>query len=324
MSESSGDAGVPTGVTSPAPLAPMPTAAIVGRTPVQLAWRRIRRDKVALVSVGVIVMLVLVAVLAPLVCDLIGQEPNAQDRGPEGLTLDGIPVGPSGAHWLGTDESGRDVLARIIYGSRISLIVGVVATAVQVLIGVIIGLSAGYYGGKVDTVLSRTMDVVLSFPFILTALTIVARTGPSFYVSIAVISFFGWSSIGRIVRGQVLALREREFVEAARSLGARDLRIMRVDILPNLVGPLIVYSTLLIPVNIVSEATLSFLGLGVVPPTATWGSMLSEAARIYDVAWWYLTFPALALLMTTLAFNLLGDSLRDALDPRADRVLTAR
>lgn len=308
-----------------APLSTVSSERIEGRTPLQLAWRRIRRDKVALTCVLFIVFLVLVAVFAPLFCRLIGQDPYTQDRTGTGLTSDGIPVGPSAAHWLGTDQVGRDVLARIIYGARISLEVGLLATAFSVLLGLVIGILAGYYGGRTDTFLSRFMDVVLSFPFILTALSIVSVTGPSLSVTILVISFFTWSSVGRIIRGQVLSLREREFVEAARSLGATDLRIMRVDILPNLVAPLLVYSTLLIPVNIVSEATLSFLGLGVPIPTATWGEMLSNSAGgLYKVAWWYLLFPSLALLATTLAFNLLGDSLRDALDPRADRVLAKK
>ncbi|MCW2787461.1 MAG: transporter permease [Marmoricola sp.] len=299
--------------------------AVVARTPTQLAWRRIKRDKVSLAAAVFILFVILVAIFAPVVCHIIGQSPTSQDRGDHGLTLDGVPVGPSRYHWLGTDEVGRDVLARLIYGSRISLIVGVLATAFELVIGIVVGLLAGYYSGKTDTLLSRFMDVVLSFPFILTALSIVAVTGPSLWVSIVVITFFGWSNIGRIVRGQVLSMREREFVEAARSLGAGDLRIMRKDLLPNLVGPLIVYSTLLIPVNIVSEATLSFLGLGVVPPTATWGNMLAGSADgLYRVAWWYLTFPAMALVLTTLAFNLLGDGLRDALDPRADRVLATK
>ncbi len=304
---------------------PVPVAAadrIEGKTPLQLAWRRIRRDKVSLVSALFIVFLVLVAVFAPLVCRLIGQDPYSQDRSASGLTPRGIPVGPSGEHWLGTDEVGRDVLARLIYGARVSLEVGMAATLVAVLIGLTIGMLAGFYGGKTDTFLSRFMDVILSFPFILTALSIVAVTGPKLSITVLVIAFFTWSSVGRIIRGQVLSLREREFVEAARSLGASNLRIMTVDILPNLVAPLLVYSTLLIPVNIVSEATLSFLGLGVPIPQATWGGMLAASSDgLYTVAWWYLLFPSLALLATTLAFNLLGDGLRDALDPRADRVL---
>jgi peptide/nickel transport system permease protein len=292
-----------------------PVKAIEGRTPTQLAWRRIRRDKVSLVSAIVIVLLILIAIFAPLVTRALGIDPYIQDRGPKGLTLDGVPVAPSGTHWFGTDELGRDVLARTIYGTRVSMLVGVVATLVQVVVGVLFGMLAGFYAGKVDTFLSRFIDVVLSFPFLLTALSVVAVTGPSMWVTIWIISFFGWSNIARIVRGQVLGLREREFVEAARSLGAGSLRIMTVDLLPNLTGPLIVYATLLIPVNMIGEATLSFLGVGVVPP---------NAANLYKIAWWYLVFPGAALVITTLAFNLLGDGLRDALDPRADRVLNQR
>jgi peptide/nickel transport system permease protein len=301
-----------------------PTTTIEGRTPTQLAWRRIKRDRVSLVSAVVIVLLVLIAVFAPLITRALGIDPYVQDRGAKGLTLDGVPVGPSSKHWFGTDEIGRDVLARTIYGTRISMLVGVVATLLQVVIGVFFGLIAGYFAGKTDTFLSRFIDVVLSFPFLLTALSVFAITHPSVWITIGIIAFFGWSNIARIVRGQVLGLREREFVEAARSLGSGNIRIMLVDLLPNLTGPLIVYSTLLIPVNMIAEATLSFLGVGVVPPTASWGEMLSNAADLYKVAWWYLVFPGVALVVTTLAFNLLGDGLRDALDPRADRVLNSK
>jgi peptide/nickel transport system permease protein len=313
-------------VTQIAPEAPPAAAAvpaIAARTPLQLAWLRIRKDKVSLVSAVFIVLLILVAIFAPQICRLLGVNPYTQDRGPHGFTQDGVPVGPSSYHWLGTDELGRDVLARLIYGARVSLEVGLAATAVAVAIGLVIGLVAGFYGGRVDTVLSRFMDVILSFPFILTALALIAITGPSLTITIVVIAFFSWSNVGRIVRGQVLSLREKEFVEAARSLGAGDVRIMVKDILPNLVAPVIVYATLLIPVNIVLESTLSYLGLSVPVPIATWGNMLSAASdgSLYTIAWWYLVFPVVALLSTTLAFNLLGDGLRDALDPRADRVL---
>jgi peptide/nickel transport system permease protein len=312
-------------VTQIAPEAPPAAAApaIAARTPLQLAWLRIRKDKVSLVSAIFIVLLILVAIFAPQICRLLGKSPYAQDRGPHGFTPDGVPVGPSSYHWLGTDELGRDVVARLIYGARVSLEVGLAATAVAVAIGLVIGLVAGFYGGRVDTVLSRFMDVILSFPFILTALALIAITGPSLTITIVVIAFFSWSNVGRIVRGQVLSLREKEFVEAARSLGASDVRIMVKDILPNLVAPVIVYATLLIPVNIVLESTLSYLGLSVPVPIATWGNMLSAASdgSLYTIAWWYLVFPVVALLSTTLAFNLLGDGLRDALDPRADRVL---
>jgi len=293
-------------------------ARIEGRTPLQLAWARLRRDRVAMASGVVIILLVIVALAAPLLTNLIGHGPYDQYRD-TGLSPDGIPVGPGKRFLLGTDNLGRDILSRIIYGTRVSLLVGVIATAIAVVIGVIIGTVAGYYGGKVDTGLSRFMDVVLSFPFLLTAISLVAVFQPSLNISIFVIAAFTWAAIGRIVRGQVLSIREKEYVEAARSLGSSDLRIMAVDVLPNLIAPIIVYSTLLIPINIVFEATLSFLGLGVIPPTATWGNMLADSFNFYRVAWWFVVFPGVALLITTLAFNLLGDGLRDALDPRASR-----
>jgi peptide/nickel transport system permease protein len=164
------------------------------------------------------------------------------------------------------------------------------------------------------------MDVVLSFPFLLFAIALVSIYGSGLGISVFVIAFFTWAAVGRIVRGQTLSIREKEYIEAARSLGAGDLRIMFVDVLPNLMAPVIVYTTLLIPIAIVFEATLSFLGLGVVPPTPTWGNMLSDSQDFYQVAWWFPLFPGLALLLTTLAFNLLGDGVRDALDPRAGRL----
>ena len=293
---------------------------IEGRTPTQLAWIRLKRDRVSMAAGITIILLILMAIFAPLLAKLIGVGPYVQDR-VHGLTPNGIPVGPSSKAFFGYDAVGRDILVRIIYGSRISLLIGVVSTSIALLIGVTIGMFAGYFGGKVDAVLSGLMDVVLSFPFLLTALTLVAIFDPSVYISIMIIAFFGWVYIARIVRGQVLSLREKEFVEAARSLGASDMRIMFGDILPNLVAPIIVYATLLIPTNILAEATLSFLGLGVKPPIATWGGMLSEAQEVYTVAWWFMLFPGLALLVTVLAFNLLGDGLRDALDPRANQTL---
>jgi peptide/nickel transport system permease protein len=190
-------------------------------------------------------------------------------------------------------------------------------------LGVIIGLAAGYFSGAVDTVLSRFMDVVLSLPYLIFAIALVSLLGPSLLVSVAVIAFFSWASVGRIVRGQVLSIKEKEFVEAARSVGAGHLRIMFVDILPNVLAPTIVYATMLIPLSIVFESTLSFLGIGVLPPTATWGNMLAESIAYYRVAWWFVAFPGLALLITTMAFNLLGDCVRDAFDPRGNRLFVA-
>ncbi|KRF30299.1 ABC transporter permease [Nocardioides sp. Soil805] len=298
---------------------PEEPAAIEGRGPWQLAWRRLRRDKVAMVSLGVIVLIALIAVAAPLFVHLTGHPPNQQY--PDGLTVDGLPQPPSSTFWFGTDDLGRDVLVRTVYGARVSLAVGVVATVLTVMVGVVVGIAAGFLGGFVDTVLARLIDVVLSVPFLLVAIALVSVTGPSLTVTVLVIASFSWSSVARIVRGQVLSIKEREYVEAARSLGAGDTRIMFVEILPNVLAQVIVYTTLLIPVVIVVQATLSFLGLGLAPPTADWGGMLAAAQAYYQTSWWFLTVPGIALLITTLAFNLFGDGVRDAVDPRADRTM---
>lgn len=294
--------------------------AIEGRGPWLLAWQRLRRDRVAMISLALIVMIVLMAVLAPLAAVVTGHPPNEQYRD-IGLTPDGLPKGPTSQFWMGTDDLGRDIFVRVAYGARVSLLVGVVATSLAVAIGVVIGLAAGFFGGIVDTLLARLIDVALTVPFLLVAIALVSITGPSLTITILVIGFFSWASVARIVRGQVLSLREREFVEAARSLGASDSRIMFVDILPNVLAPVIVYSTLLIPVVIVVEATLTFLGLGLPPPTADWGGMISDGQKYYTTAWWFIIFPGLALLLTTLAFNLFGDGVRDAFDPRSDQLL---
>lgn len=294
--------------------------AVEGRTPLQLAWRRLRRDRVAMVALGFIVFLALVAIFAPVLTALIGHGPDKQLY-TTGLSPAGVPVGPSTRFLLGADQLGRDVLSRIIYGSRVSLEIGVGATLLALIVGLVVGVVAGFYGGVVDAVLARVMDVLLSFPVLLFAIALVARLGPSTTLLLLVISFFSFPAIGRLVRGQVISLREREFVEAARSLGASNARIMAFDIVPNLIALAVVYATLLIPANIVAEATLSYLGLGVLPPTPSWGNMISDAqtGNLYTIAWWFLLFPSLALFLTTLAFNLLGDGLRDALDPRSGR-----
>jgi peptide/nickel transport system permease protein len=298
------------------------SSGVEGRSTLAIVWSRLRRDRVALVSAGVIVMFIVISLAAPFIAHLVGWGPTVQDR-VHGITIDGLPTGPSHWHLLGTDNLGRDILVRTVYGARISLIAGVGATALATVIGVTVGLVAGYYGGAVDTVLARFMDVVLSFPFLLFAIALVSIVGPSLKISIIVIAFFSWAGIGRVVRGQTLSLREKEFVEAARSLGAGDLRIMVVDLLPNLVAPVLVLGTLLVPTAIVFEATLSFLGLGVVPPTPSWGNMISDSLPFYSVAWWFVAVPGAALLTITLAFNLLGDGVRDALDPGTERLLAA-
>ena len=298
-------------------LAPQATV-IEGRSPWLLAWQRLRRDRVAMVSLGVIVLIALVAIFAPVFAHVTGHPPNQQYL-QQGTTAEGLPVGPNGTFWLGTDDLGRDILVRIAYGARISLGVGVVATLLTVVIGVVVGLAAGFFRGIVDTILARLVDVILSVPFFLVAIALVAISGPGLTMTVLVIGFFSWASVARIVRGQVLSIREREYVEAARSLGASSTRIMFIDVLPNVLAQVIVYTTLLIPVVIVTQAALSFLGLGLQPPTADWGGMIAESQNFYTVAWWFVAFPGLALLITTLAFNLFGDGVRDAFDPRAGR-----
>jgi peptide/nickel transport system permease protein len=293
-------------------------AGVSARSPWRLSVERLRRDRMAMITAGIIVLIVALAVGAPLISMLVGHPPDMQYRD-IGLTPDGLPVPPNGTFWLGTDDLGRDLMVRIAYGARISLVVSVVSTAATVLLGTLVGIAAGYYGGVVDTILSWLIDLILSFPFLLLVIALVSLTGPSLTLLVGVIALFGWSSVARVVRGQTLSLRQREFVEAALSLGASDLRIMALDILPNVLAPIIVYTSLLIPSFVVLESTLSFLGLGVPPPTPTWGGMLSDSVTYYRQAWWYVVFPGLALLTTTLAFNLFGDSIRDAFDPRADR-----
>ena len=316
---------VPPADELPEPAAPGTTpeaSGIEGRSPWRLAWDRLRHDPVAVISASFILLLILVAIFAPAFAHLTGHGVNQQND-TAGLTPAGLPRPPSSVYWFGTDDLGRDLFVRTIYGARISLVVGIVSSVSAVIIGTTIGLVAGFIGGVVDSVLSRFMDLVLSFPFLLAAIALVSVVGPSLGVIIVVIALFSWAAVGRIVRGLAMSIKEKEYTEAARAAGAGNLRIMFVEVLPNLAAPLIVYTTLLIPAAIAFEAVMSFLGLGIVPPTPSWGDMLAEAIGYYQVAWWFILFPGLALLATTLAFNLLGDSLRDALDPRGERLITA-
>ena len=286
----------------------------------ELTMRRLLADRAGLVSVFFIILLVAAAIGADGIAALTGHPAVAQFRD-TGLTPTGLPVPPSTQFLFGTDQLGRDVLVRLAHGARISLAIGVVASLLATLIGITVGIVAGYFGGWIDVVLGRLMDLVMSIPVLLCMLSLVAVFGPSITLSLAVIVFFSWTTMGRVIRGQVLSLKEREFVLASRSMGAGHFSIMITDILPNLGAPIMIYTTMMVPTSIIFEATLSFLGLGIVPPAPSWGGMLAEAANnsIYMFAWWLVLFPGLALLFTTLSFNILGDALRDALDPASMR-----
>ncbi|TCC47934.1 ABC transporter permease [Kribbella capetownensis] len=304
---------------------------IEGRSLWQISWMRLKRDKVALAGGAFVAFLVVVAILAPLLCKLLGVTPNDfhQDLvDPSLQTPIGKWGGISADHPLGIEPvNGRDIFARIVYGARISLLIAFLATLVSVVIGTVMGVVAGYFGGWVDTLISRVMDIFLAFPLLLFALALVGALpdkllgiqGDALRVALVIfiIGFFSWPYIGRIIRGQTLSLREREFVDAARSLGARRPYILFTELLPNLIAPILVYATLLIPTNVLFEAGLSYLGVGIRPPTASWGDMLSIAANWYQVDPMYMVPPGLAIFLTVLAFNLFGDGLRDALDPRS-------
>ena len=298
-------------------------AEVVQRGSLELTLRLLWRDNASVAAFGVIIAVVLLAIVAPAIAALTGHSPIEQFRD-IGLSPMGIPVGPGADFWLGSDQLGRDVLVRLAYGARVSLLVGVLASLAASTVAVIVGVTAGYFGGWVDTCLSRLTDLVMSVPFLLCALALVSAFGPSLLLSVIVIVFFSWAPMARVIRSQVISLARQDFVQASRSLGAGPLSIMVIDILPNLSVPIIVYTTMQIPNSIVFEATLSFLGMGIVPPTQSWGGMLADASSnsLYLVAWWMVFVPGTALLLTTLAFNILGDGLRDALDPKSAR--TAR
>jgi peptide/nickel transport system permease protein len=330
------------GMTTPLDVSPAEAAAepeavvagvgkIEGRSLGEIAWIRLKRDKVAMIGAGVIIFLILVALLAPLVVKLLGHPPNEfhYDQ------IDANTQIPLGAHGgisrdflFGAEPvNGRDLFSRVIYGSQISLLIAFLATMLSVVIGTVMGVIAGYFGGWVDAVISRFMDIFLAFPILLFAIALagvipdsafgLTGNGLRIAVIIFIIGFFNWPYVGRVIRGQTLSLREREFVDAARSLGARRPYLLYKEMLPNLVAPILVYSTLLIPTNILFEAALSFLGVGVRPPRATWGGMLSDATHWYQVDPWFMLPSGLAIFVTVLAFNLFGDGLRDALDPRS-------
>ncbi len=304
---------------------------IEGRSLSQIAWGRLRRDKVALTGGAFIIFLVVVAICAPLIVKITGGPPNEFHQDLMNPIIPDLPAGARGGmsweHPMGLETvNGRDIFSRVIYGARISLLIAILATMLSVAIGTTVGIIAGFFGGWIDAVLSRIMDMFLAFPLLVFAIALSGVIPDNAFglsglplrltLLVFVIGFFNWPYIGRIVRGQTISLREREYVEAARSLGARRPYILFTELLPNLLAPILVYSTLIIPTNILFEAALSFLGVGVPPPTATWGGMLADAVTFYTVPH-FMFWPGAAIFATVLAFNLFGDGLRDAFDPRS-------
>lgn len=304
---------------------------IEGRSLTQIAWGKLRRDKIALAGGAFIVFLILVAIFAPLIVKIAGGPPDEFHQDLLDPFIPNIPAGSFGGmsweHPMGLETvNGRDIFSRVVYGTRISLMIAILATVLSVSIGTTVGIIAGFFGGWVDAILSRIMDIFLAFPILVFAIALsgvfpdkafgMSGLTLRLVLLIFVIGFFSWPYIGRIVRGQTISLREREYVEAARSLGARRPYILFTELLPNLLAPILVYSTLIIPTNILFEAALSFLGVGVPPPTATWGGMLSDAVGFYTVPH-FMLWPGLAIFATVMAFNLFGDGLRDAFDPRS-------
>lgn len=272
----------------------------------RLFWRMLGRNRLAVAGGAVIVVLFVVAILSPW---LAPHDPNRID-------LKRILEPPSRVHPFGTDQLGRDVLARVIYGSRVSLTVGFVAVGIAAAIGVLLGSLAGYFGGLVDGVIMRFVDLMLVFPRFFLLLAVLAFLAPSIWTIMAVIGVTGWMGVARLIRAEILSLKEREFVVWSRAVGARNLRIVWRHILPNAMAPVLVAMTLGIPGAILTESGLSFLGLGVQPPFASWGNMLTDGRANIEIAWWLTTFPGLAILLTVLAYNLFGEGIRDALDPR--------
>ncbi|MBI3829078.1 MAG: ABC transporter permease [Planctomycetes bacterium] len=309
----------------PAPLEASALASHAPAGPWRMLWRRLARNRAALCALGVIGLLALVALLAPV---LAPYEYSYQFRGAEH-----VPPGWSGScrrpeeaqaaersFLMGTDPNARDTCSRIVYGTRVSLTVGVVATFISLLIGIAVGLFSGFYGGWIDAVFMRVTDTVFAFPSVLLAVAITAVFDrPSLWVVFMALGLVGWTSIARLVRSQVLSVRTLDYITAARALGGGDARILWRHILPNCLGPIVVAGTLSIGGNILGEAGLSFLGLGVQEPYPSWGGMLANARQHYQDYWWLGVFPGLAIVITVLAFNLFGDGLRDALDPRAQK-----
>jgi peptide/nickel transport system permease protein len=269
-------------------------------------WRALSKNRLALIGGAIVLLLAVLAVAAPLVSP---HDPHKPD-------VKRILEPPSTSHWLGTDQIGRDVLSRMLYGARVSLAVGFVSVGIATAIGIALGAGAGYHGGPVDGAVMRLVDLMLVFPRFFLLLAVLAFLKPSIWTIMVVIGLTGWMGVARLVRAEFLALKEREFVIWSQSIGASAFRIIWRHILPNAMAPVLVAMTLGIPAAILTESGLSFLGLGVRPPYATWGNILNEGKEVIELAWWLSVYPGLAILVTVLSYNLLGEGIRDALDPR--------
>jgi peptide/nickel transport system permease protein len=283
-----------------------PPPGAVRRRFLRLLGQRLRRNTLAMAGLVLVAVLAFAALAAPWIAP----------HDPTAISPAEILAGPSAAHWLGTDDLGRDVFSRMVYGARISLAVGFVSVGIAVLIGAALGAAAGYFGGLADGLVMRFVDIMLCFPSTMLILTVIAFVGPSIWNVMLIIGLTGWMGVCRLVRAEFLSLREREFVVAARALGAGDARLIFRHILPNAMAPVLVAAVLGVAGAILTESGLSFLGLGVQPPTPSWGNILTAGKDNIDVAWWLSFFPGVAITVTMLGYNMLGEGLRDALDPR--------
>jgi peptide/nickel transport system permease protein len=277
-------------------------------------WRSFSRNRLALIAGVVVLVLGVLAVLAPLVAPVNPHKPDTKR----------ILFPPSSTNWLGTDQLGRDVLSRMLYGSQVSLAVGFVSVSIATIIGILLGAAAGYHGGWIDGIIMRFVDLMLVFPRFFLLLAVLAFLKPSIWTIMVVIGLSGWMGVARLVRAEFLTLREREFVVWSESIGASAARVVFRHILPNAMAPVLVAMTLGIPAAILTESGLSFLGLGVQPPYATWGNILTDGKDALEIAWWMTLYPGLAILITVLSYNLLGEGIRDALDPRLRQARVGR
>ena len=315
MTESAIDIAVDESMAAQAGVMWSPDAAIIAHKGTwREVWERFRKDKFAVVGLAVIGILVFVAITAPWIAP---HDPTTQYD--DGLTMQGMPVGSSSKFLLGTDTLGRDLLSRLMFGARVSLVIGIMANGLALILGVIFGLTAGFFRHTTETAIMRATDVMMAFPIYLLAVALVSVLKPSLWILIFVIGFVYWTPMTRVIHGEVLSIREKEFVAAARLTGCSNVRILYRHILPHLVAPIIVYTSLGIATTVLFEATLSYIGLGVQPPTPSWGQMIADGQSYYLSAPHLVIYPGLCIMLTVLAFNLVGDGLRDAFDPQQRR-----